>query len=279
MSAPPPGIPLPANKHRLLAVTDPGEHAAYIRARHPGADLTRSPGVILLYQSSLAEHAARRTGTRPLGRWVSADLHRTAEGIVLCSGFGRGAPAAGLIIEQLIALGARAVITIGTAATLTDTLHPGDLVICQDALRGEGLSHHYLPPGRYAAPDRDLTDRLEAMATAVGADPRRGRAWTTDALYRESADEVRQYAGEGAVVADMEAAGVLAVARYRRVPAAAVFAVADSLVSRAPRTNAPQTGEGLRLLLGSATRALADQFDPGERQGSSPGESGPVPPS
>ncbi|TLQ39338.1 phosphorylase family protein [Streptomyces marianii] len=259
MSMPAPGAPLPADKHLLPSLTDPAEHAAYIRARHPDADLARSPGVILLYQSSLAEHAARRTGTRPLERWVSADLHRTAEGVVLCSGFGRGAPAAGLVVEQLIALGARAVITIGTAATLTDILQPGALVICQDALRGEGLSHHYLPPGRYVAPDPDLTDRLAAAAATLGAAARRGRAWTTDALYRESAAEVRQYTAEDAVVADMEAAGILAVTRYRHVPAAAAFAVADSLASRAPRTNAPQTGEGLRLLLDAATRALTDR--------------------
>ncbi|MEV3999015.1 purine-nucleoside phosphorylase [Streptomyces halstedii] len=270
MTTPVHGSPLPADKHLLPALTDPAEHAAYIRARDPGADLATSPGVLLLYQSSLAAYAARRTGTLPLVRWVSADLHRTAEGVVLCSGFGRGAPAAGLIVEQLIALGARAIVTIGTAATLTDTLHPGNLVICQDALRGEGLSHHYLPPGRYADPDLALTDRLEATATAMGADPRRGRAWTTDALYRESAAEVRQYVGEEAVVADMEAAGVLAVTRYRQVPAAAAFVVADSLVSRAPRTNAPQTGESLRLLLGAATRALADRFEPAERQGPHP---------
>ncbi|MFD5308538.1 nucleoside phosphorylase [Streptomyces ardesiacus] len=252
-----PGAPPPADKHLLPSLTDPAEHATYIRARHPGADLARSPGVILLYQSSLAEHAARRSGTRPLERWVSAALHRTAEGVVLCSGFGRGAPAAGLIVEQLISLGARAVITIGTAATLTETLHPGDLMICQDALRGEGLSHHYLPPGRYASPDPDLTDRLEAGAATLGAAACRVRAWTTDALYRESATEVQQYSAEGVVAADMEAAGVFAVARYRQVPAAAAFAVADSLVKRLPRGDGARTKHGLEILLAAAVRALS----------------------
>jgi uridine phosphorylase len=256
VSTPEPGTPLPAGKHLLPALTDPAEHAAYIRARHRDADLARSPGVILLYQSSLAEHAAHRTGTRPLERWMSADLHRTAEDIVICSGFGRGAPAAGLIVEQLIALGARALITIGTAATLTDSLHPGDLVICQDALRGEGLSHHYLPPARYVESDPDLARRLAAAAANLGAPACQGRAWTTDALYRESAVEVQQYTAEGANVADMEAAGVLAVARYRRVPAVAGFAVADSLVRRSPRSDAPQTYESLRVLLDAAVQVL-----------------------
>lgn len=254
--------PLPADKHLLPALTDPAEHAAYTRARQPDADLAQCPGVVLLYQSSLAEQAARRDGTRPLGRWMSADLHRTPENVVLCSGFGRGAPAAGLIVEQLIALGARALITIGTAATLTETLHPGGLVICRDALRGEGLSRHYLPPARYVDPDPDLTGRLAAAAATLSATARQGRAWTTDALYRESAAEVHQYTTEGAVVVDMEAAGVLAVARYRQVPAAAGFAVADSLARRLPRSDAPQTREGLSVLLDAAVQVLATSPEP-----------------
>ncbi|MGW2105079.1 nucleoside phosphorylase [Streptomyces sp. NPDC001948] len=261
MTGPHPGAPLPADKHLLPALTDPAEHATYIQARHPDADLSQSPGVILIYQSTLADQAASRDGTQPLGRWVSADLHRTPDDIVLCSGFGRGAPATGLIVEQLIALGASAVITIGTAATLVEHLHAGSLVICRDALRGEGLSHHYLAPARYVAPDTDLTKRLAVETDALGTTARQGRAWTTDALYRESAAEVQQYTAEGAVVADMEAAGVLAVARHRQVPAAAAFVIADSLIQRGPRSDSPSTNEGLLTLLDAATRALGGRCE------------------
>ncbi len=257
MTVPGPGAAWPADKHRLPALTDPAEHAAYIRARHPGADLSHTAGVVLLYQSSLAVHAARGDGTRPLERWVSADLHLTRDDVVLCSGFGRGAPAAGLILEQLIALGAPAVVTIGTAATLTGDLHPGDLVICRDAARGEGLSHHYLAPDRYVSADTHLTALLHAEAEQCAHAVHLGRTWTTDALYRESAVEVRQYAEEGVLTADMEAAGILAVARYRDIPATAGMVIADSLAHRTPRTDSHQTREGLVTLLDAAIHALA----------------------
>ncbi|WDN56890.1 nucleoside phosphorylase [Streptomyces clavuligerus] len=249
-------MPLPADKHRLPALTDPAEHAAHIRTRRPDADLAHTAGVVLLYQSSLIEEVTLRIGTHPVDRWVSADLHLSHDNVVLCSGFGRGAPAAGLIIEQLIAFGARAVITIGTAATLAEGLHPGDLVICRDALRGEGLSHHYLAPGRYITPDTHLTGLLAAEIDGNGARVRQERVWTTDALYRETATEVQQFTAEGAMAADMEAAGVLAVAHFRHIPAAAAFAIADSLVCRTPRHDSPKTHKGLVTLFDAAVRTL-----------------------
>ncbi|MFD4476028.1 nucleoside phosphorylase [Streptomyces sp. NPDC058471] len=261
MTAPDPGALLPPDKHRLPALTDPAEHAAYVRARHPGADLTHTAGVVLLYQSWLAAHAARGDDTRPMEHWVSADLQRTRDDVVLCSGFGRGAPAAGLILEQLIALGAPAVITIGTAAALTRDLQPGALVICRDAARGEGLSHHYLAPDRYVTADTRLTALLQAEAEQRTPTAQFGRTWTTDALYRESTVEVQQHAAEGVLAADMEAAGVLAVARYRHVPAAAGMVIADSLACRAPRTDSLHTREGLVSLLEAAIHALARPTD------------------
>ncbi|MEU6331536.1 nucleoside phosphorylase [Streptomyces sp. NPDC047049] len=250
------GVPCFPGKYTVEALCDPAEHAAFIRSRYPGAGLSHTAGIVLLYQSSLARTALCHGGVRPLGRWVSADLHLTRDDVVLCSGFGRGAPAAGLIVEQLIALGAPAVVTIGTAATLTGGLAPGDLVVCREALRDEGLSRHYLPPARYTSPDGPLTARLTSEISALGFNARTGRTWTTDALYRETAAEVHQYAAEGVLMADMEAAGVLAVARYRQVPAAAAFAIADSLAQRTPRTDSPRTGMGLSALLDAATRTL-----------------------
>ncbi|TLS46193.1 purine-nucleoside phosphorylase [Streptomyces montanus] len=260
MTGPAPhGVPRFSGKHTVASLTDPAEHAAHIRRRHPDADLTHTAGAVLVFQSSLARETVRRDGVWPLGPWVAADLHRTTDGAVICSGFGRGAPAAALIVEQLIALGARAIITIGTAATLTDTLAAGDLVVCREALRGEGLSHHYLRPGRYIAPDSALTQTLTRHLTLLGEKPHTGRAWTTDALYRETEAEVYQYVSEGVLTADMEAAGVLAVAAYRGIPAAAAFTVADSLARRTMRTDSPRTGTGLRVLYEAATRTLAER--------------------
>ncbi|GHG83793.1 hypothetical protein GCM10018779_67130 [Streptomyces griseocarneus] len=142
--------------------------------------------------------------------------------MAVCGGFGLGAPAAALVTEQLIALGARRIVTVGTAAALQEDLRPGHLVVCNRALRDEGVSRHYLAPSRYALPSAALTGQLADALQAHGATVREGTGWSTDAPYRETHAEVEQYSAEGILTADMEAAGVFAVAEHRAAAAAAV---------------------------------------------------------
>lgn len=151
------GVPFPLfrGKQTLPAVPDPAEHAQCVQSRNRQATLASVYGVVLIYQRSLLNFACRHLRVSPAEGWIRGDLlllERQGRQYALCGGFGVGAPAAGLILEQLIALGAREVITVGTAASVQPDMHPGAIVLCHRALRDEGLSHHYLPPSRYATP-------------------------------------------------------------------------------------------------------------------------------
>jgi len=247
-------------KHTLRAVIGPAEHAAYVRTLHPAATLATTAGTVLVHQRSALNRILGQLPFQELDRWASATLHLIRHRdlpITLCSAFGPGSPATALVVEQLNALGTPAVISIGTAAALRPDLAPGDLVVCDRALRGEGTSPHYLPPGDFAHPDIRLTAALACAATDHGHPVRRGATWTTDALYRESGAEARLYARRGIWTADMEAAALFAVGRHRRLPVAAAFAVADSLVNRTPRTDHPSTADALEQLLSAALDTLA----------------------
>ncbi|MEU1311024.1 nucleoside phosphorylase [Streptomyces cinnamoneus] len=253
-------FPLLPGKHALGSATDPREHTAYLRAREPDASLDNLGGVILLYQRSLLRHVLAARKASLLDGWVRGDLwlvRQNGRWLGLCGGFGLGAPAAALVLEQLIALGITRVITVGTAAALQPDLCAGDLVVCTQALRDEGLSHHYLAPSRYAHPSGTLTDHLTQALQTADLTVRRGPTWSTDALYRETHAEIAAYSAAGILTADMEAAGVFAVAEHRDVNAAALFAVADSLLDRQPRQDPPATRIGLLTALDTALTALA----------------------
>lgn len=56
-----------------------------------------------------------------------------------------------------------------------------------------------------------------------------GSTWTTDAPYRETAEEIAQYRDEGILTVDMEAAALFTVARLSGLAAASVFCVSDVL--------------------------------------------------
>ena len=54
-----------------------------------------------------------------------------------------GAPQAVMILEKLIALGARRVIFLGWTGGLNPALSPGDLILPDEAISEEGTSRHY----------------------------------------------------------------------------------------------------------------------------------------
>lgn len=210
-----------------------GKHAGrpFITARKlleyralQGHATTASPRVMVLtWQLSLESMVRERREHREL---------RTEAGTatVLSSGLGLlrlpiGAPVAGIIVEELAALGTRTMIGAGTAGAIGDGLAPGDLVVCTGALRDEGTSHHYAPPERFALPDPALTARLRARLPAAASGP----SWTTDAPYRETAEEITRYRDEGILTVEMEAAALFTVARQNGIAAASAFCVSDVL--------------------------------------------------
>jgi len=69
---------------------------------------------------------------------------------------GIGAPNATAVFEELIALGGKEFINVGTAGGL----HHEGIFLCNKALRDEGTSHHYLPNGKFTYPDEKLTKKL-----------------------------------------------------------------------------------------------------------------------
>jgi len=204
------------------------------------AEFTAPTGVIMLWQRPLYERVLRGddvTAFSPTPRDQARDtaflgLHTfdATEGTVgVIGGFGIGAPAATVVLESLAALGVRHFVGVGTAGALQPGLEAGDVIVCSRAVRDEGVSHHYLPPGRWAEPSPALTDRLTAALAAAGLDPAPGASWTVDAPYRETVVEAEHYAAEGAAVVEMEAAALYSVGQVRGVDVASAFAVSDSL--------------------------------------------------
>jgi uridine phosphorylase len=175
--------------------------------------------------------------------------------------FGIGAPAATAALEELAALGTSAVVSVGTAGSLQRDLKPGDLVLCEAAVRDEGVSHHYLPPGRLAAAPAGMTAALGAAMRQVGHRFRTGTSWTIDTPYRETLDEIRHYQAEGVLCVEMEAAALFAVAEIRGLQLASAFVISDSLaeLTWSSHFGSPEVASGLIELYQAAVAALMDR--------------------
>ncbi len=136
---------------------------------------------------------------------------------VLVAHPGIGAPLAVGIVEEIIALGVRRLIACGGCGVLRPEIAAGHPVILTSAIRDEGTSYHYLPPAREAQPHPQAVAALEAACQGLNLDYRLGKAWTTDAIYRETPDLRDRRLAEGCDVVEMEAAAFFAVARFREI--------------------------------------------------------------
>lgn len=142
---------------------------------------------------------------------------------------GVGAPLAVGVLEEAIALGCRKFIACGGAGALNADLTVGHLMIPLAAVRDEGTSYHYLPPGREVAASAEGVDAIRQTLDAHAIPYVVGKTWTTDAIYRETPAKIARRRAEGCITVEMEASAFFAVAQFRGVTFAQILYGGDDL--------------------------------------------------
>ncbi|HEX3519113.1 MAG TPA: hypothetical protein VHT29_08790 [Solirubrobacteraceae bacterium] len=134
---------------------------------------------------------------------------------------GMGGPSAAIVLEELIELGARKFVRVGTCGALDPTLALGQLIIAGEAICADGTSRA-LGAGEHAAADLALTSALHAQAP----DAHLGRVVSVDLFYEHS---LLPGAGhKGALAVEMEAATLFALGAVKGVSVACMLAVSDT---------------------------------------------------
>lgn len=149
---------------------------------------------------------------------------------------GMGGPSCAIVVSELIALGARRLLRIGTCGGLSTELSLGRLVIATEAIGDDGtsvaLNADFPVTGlrasngttRFAA-DANLLDALRQAGGEASAGP----IVSTDLFY-DAEDRITGWIEAGALAVEMEAATLLALAAKRGVQAACVLLVSNMLV-------------------------------------------------
>jgi len=142
---------------------------------------------------------------------------------------GMGGPSAAIVLRELIDLGAKAAIRVGTCGALDAELTLGELVIAREAICADGTSRA-LGAGERAPADGALTDALVRHAPAA----RVGAVVSVDVFYENERD--RRDHRANALAVEMEAAALFAVGAAAGVPVACVLTVSDVFDARGTRT-------------------------------------------
>lgn len=140
-----------------------------------------------------------------------------------------GAPLAGALLEEVIALGVRSIVACGSAGTLDSEIPEDTIIVPTGAIRDEGTSYHYLPPAREVKPSYRLVSTIKSLLDTRRVNYIEGKTWTTDAVYRETKSKVERRRSDGCVVVEMEAAAFFAIAQFRGIDLAEILYAGDSI--------------------------------------------------
>src|SRR5579864_3084082 len=98
---------------------------------------------------------------------------------------GIGGPSTAIAVEELCNLGAHTLVRVGTCGGMQPQVRWGDLVIAQAAVRDEGTTAQYVPPGYPAVAHVDVVHALRAAAAERVGGHHVGLVQSKDSFYGE----------------------------------------------------------------------------------------------
>lgn len=223
-------FPKIGDKSKMKAVFTPKDAITVSDSK----ELSKMPKrAIIIYSEILESHLKKGLSLSRYDLPFSSHFHRylnitpyiDKENSVLVLRIGIGAPVTAIIAEDLISMGVKDMLLLGSAGGIGRDLSLGDIVLCTKALRDEGTSHHYIENSKFIDSDLAILQDLEKGIKDIKI--KKGPTWSTDALYAETKEELDTYSKEGVLTVEMEASALFSVARKRFARAAAAFMVSD----------------------------------------------------
>lgn len=183
------------------------------------AILVGDPGRALLLAQELLEQPKMSNHAR--GLWGYTGTAKGAGRALTIQSTGIGGPSAALVLGELVELGVRRAVRVGTCVAIGEGAGLGELLIVGEAVAvGGSAVAQGAAPGEAVTPDAELRARL---GSALG-DAAAGEGATIASLDTRPGGEAQG----GAIAADMQTAPLLTRARALEVSVAALLIVAES---------------------------------------------------
>lgn len=149
---------------------------------------------------------------------------------------GIGGPSAAIALEELVKVGAKKFIRIGTCGGMDFDVKSGDLVIATGAIRMEGTSKEYAPIEFPAVADYEIVTNLINASKILNQNYHVGIVECKDSFYGQHSPEKMPVSYElmnkweawlrlGCLASEMESAALFVVASYLKVKVGSIFLV------------------------------------------------------
>lgn len=117
--------------------------------------------------------------------------------------------------EELIAMGSKRLILLGNCGVLDKNIEDCGIVIPTKAIRDEGTSYHYAKASDTIEVNKKYKEEFIEVLNEAGYPYVEGTTWTTDACYRETCEKMKRRKEQGAIIVEMECAGMQALCDFR----------------------------------------------------------------
>ena len=140
-----------------------------------------------------------------------------------------GAAACCVGYEEILAMGLEKLIVFGTCGVLDKNIGDLAIIIPTSAVRDEGTSYHYAMSSDEIKVNLKYREEFKKILKEHNCSYVEGKAWTTDAPYRETREKVKTRKESGCICVDMECSALNAVAQFREKDLFQFFYAADNL--------------------------------------------------
>ena len=150
---------------------------------------------------------------------------------VSVQGTGMGCPGATIVFEELIQLGVKKLLRVGTCGGLQPHHELGDLIVALSAVADDRTADH-LVGGEPHCPTAswELIHGAVHAAKGIGQSMHVGPIVSSDVFYNPDEGQYERWSQRGVLAVEMEASALFTVGALRRVQAGCLLTVSDIVV-------------------------------------------------
>lgn len=144
---------------------------------------------------------------------------------------GMGCPSAGIVIEELVQLGVKKIVRVGTCGGLQPGMTMGELIVAMSAVPADSTATHLIG-GEVHCPTSDfgLLHAAVHHAKTLGKPVKVGPIVSSDVFYNPDAGQYQRWSDRGVLAVEMEAAMLFTVGALKKIQTACLLLVSDVVV-------------------------------------------------
>jgi DeoD family purine-nucleoside phosphorylase len=143
---------------------------------------------------------------------------------------GMGCPSAAIVIEELIQLGVKKIIRVGTCGGLQAHHALGDLIVALTAVPQDGTVNTYVREPHCPTADWELVHSAVHAAKEAGQKMHVGPIVSSDVFYNPDGGQYERWSSRGVLAVEMEAAVLFTIGALKKIQTGCLLTVSDIVV-------------------------------------------------